>query len=65
VNRADNADTVPPHGFPLDGHSWGKQSAALLDVGYRVITYDRRGFGITTKINTLAPGYPQTSRITG
>lgn len=33
------------HGFPLDGHSWEKQSAALLASGYRVITYDRRGFG--------------------
>lgn len=33
------------HGFPLDGGSWERQSAALLDAGYRVITYDRRGFG--------------------
>ncbi|WP_395293738.1 alpha/beta fold hydrolase [Kitasatospora hibisci] len=33
------------HGFPLNGHSWERQSAALLDAGYRVITYDRRGFG--------------------
>jgi non-heme chloroperoxidase len=33
------------HGYPLDGHSWEKQSAVLLDAGYRVITYDRRGFG--------------------
>ena len=33
------------HGYPLDGHSWEKQSAMLLDAGYRVITYDRRGFG--------------------
>ncbi|MFJ5933531.1 alpha/beta fold hydrolase [Streptomyces sp. NPDC093071] len=33
------------HGFPLDGHSWERQSAALLDAGHRVITYDRRGFG--------------------
>lgn len=33
------------HGFPLDGHSWEKQSKVLLDAGYRVITYDRRGFG--------------------
>jgi pimeloyl-ACP methyl ester carboxylesterase len=33
------------HGFPLDGHSWEKQSAALLADCYRVITYDRRGFG--------------------
>lgn len=33
------------HGYPLDGHSWEKQIPALLDIGYRVITYDRRGFG--------------------
>ncbi|MFF9060188.1 alpha/beta fold hydrolase [Streptomyces sp. NPDC014882] len=33
------------HGYPLDGHSWEKQAAALLRAGYRVITYDRRGFG--------------------
>lgn len=33
------------HGYPLDGSSWEKQAAALLDAGYRVITYDRRGFG--------------------
>jgi non-heme chloroperoxidase len=33
------------HGWPLSGGSWEKQSAALLAAGYRVITYDRRGFG--------------------
>ncbi|MEN0128835.1 MAG: alpha/beta hydrolase [Brevundimonas sp.] len=33
------------HGFPLDGNSWEGQTAALLEAGYRVITYDRRGFG--------------------
>lgn len=33
------------HGYPLDGSSWEKQTAALLAAGYRVITYDRRGFG--------------------
>jgi non-heme chloroperoxidase len=33
------------HGFPLSGHSWEKQVAMLLDKSYRVITYDRRGFG--------------------
>jgi len=37
------------HGFPLNGESWGKQQAALLDAGYRVIAYDRRGFGASTK----------------
>jgi pimeloyl-ACP methyl ester carboxylesterase len=33
------------HGYPLDGQSWEKQAAALLEAGHRVITYDRRGFG--------------------
>jgi non-heme chloroperoxidase len=33
------------HGFPLNGQSWEKQTSALIDAGYRVITYDRRGFG--------------------
>ncbi|MGO9956518.1 MAG: alpha/beta fold hydrolase [Solirubrobacteraceae bacterium] len=33
------------HGFPLSGRSWEKQILALIDAGYRVITYDRRGFG--------------------
>ncbi len=37
------------HGYPLDGHSWEKQEQALLDAGYRVIAYDRRGFGHSTK----------------
>jgi non-heme chloroperoxidase len=33
------------HGYPLDGHSWEKQVPVLLSAGYRVIAYDRRGFG--------------------
>lgn len=33
------------HGYPLSGASWERQTAALLAAGYRVITYDRRGFG--------------------
>jgi pimeloyl-ACP methyl ester carboxylesterase len=33
------------HGWPLSGRSWEKQVPALIDAGYRVITYDRRGFG--------------------
>ena len=33
------------HGYPLNGHSWEKQERVLLHAGYRVITYDRRGFG--------------------
>src|SRR5438105_10618944 len=33
------------HGYPLNGHSWERQERVLLQAGYRVITYDRRGFG--------------------
>jgi non-heme chloroperoxidase len=33
------------HGYPLSGRAWEKQMPALLDAGYRVIIYDRRGFG--------------------
>ncbi|MFF3249406.1 alpha/beta fold hydrolase [Streptomyces sp. NPDC002870] len=40
------------HGYPLDGHSWEKQLPALLDAGYRVITYDRRGFGQSSQPTT-------------
>ena len=37
------------HGWPLSGASWEKQVPALLDSGHRVITYDRRGFGQSSK----------------
>lgn len=37
------------HGWPLSGRSWEKQAAALLAGGYRVITYDRRGFGASSQ----------------
>lgn len=40
------------HGYPLDGHSWEKQTAALIENGFRVITYDRRGFGKSSKVMT-------------
>jgi non-heme chloroperoxidase len=33
------------HGWPLSGRSWEKQVPVLVEAGYRVITYDRRGFG--------------------
>jgi pimeloyl-ACP methyl ester carboxylesterase len=33
------------HGFPLSGRAWERQERALLEAGFRVITYDRRGFG--------------------
>ena len=37
------------HGWPLSGASWEKQVPVLLDAGYRVISYDRRGFGNSSK----------------
>jgi non-heme chloroperoxidase len=42
------------HGYPLSGRGWDKQVPVLLDAGYRVITYDRRGFG---KSSQPASGY--------
>ncbi|MBN1528906.1 MAG: alpha/beta hydrolase [Thermoleophilaceae bacterium] len=40
------------HGFPLSGRSWEKQTIALLEAGFRVITYDRRGFGDSSQPST-------------
>ncbi|MGW4423922.1 alpha/beta fold hydrolase [Streptosporangium sp. NPDC004631] len=37
------------HGFPLSGHSWERQLLVLLGAGYRVVTYDRRGFGDSSR----------------
>jgi non-heme chloroperoxidase len=39
------APVVLVHGWPLSGRSWERQVPALIEDGYRVITYDRRGFG--------------------
>lgn len=33
------------HGWPLSGESFKEQLPALQQAGYRVVTYDRRGFG--------------------
>lgn len=37
------------HGWPLSGESWKEQIPAFAQAGYRVITYDRRGFGRSDK----------------
>ena len=37
------------HGWPLSGRSWENQIPALVEAGYRVITYDRRGFGASSQ----------------
>ena len=50
-DRGSGRPVLLIHGWPLNGGTWEKQSAALLAAGYRVITYDRRGFG-----RSSAPG---------
>jgi non-heme chloroperoxidase len=40
------------HGYPLSGRAWDKQLPVLLDAGHRVITYDRRGFGDSSRPST-------------
>lgn len=37
------------HGYPFSGVAWEKQEAYFLEQGYRVITYDRRGFGLSSQ----------------
>jgi non-heme chloroperoxidase len=44
-DHGEGQPVVLIHGYPLDGRSWEKQHRLLLNAGYRVIAYDRRGFG--------------------
>lgn len=48
-DHGSGSPVVLIHGWPLNGASWEKQVSALLDAGHRVITYDRRGFGRSSK----------------
>jgi non-heme chloroperoxidase len=45
TDQGTGAPVVLIHGWPLSGRSWENQVPALVAAGYRVITYDRRGFG--------------------
>ncbi|HWD72274.1 MAG TPA: alpha/beta hydrolase [Actinomycetota bacterium] len=49
----NDAGSGPPvvliHGYPLSGRAWDKQVPVLLEAGHRVITYDRRGFGMSSQ----------------
>jgi pimeloyl-ACP methyl ester carboxylesterase len=48
-DHGSGSPVVLIHGWPLSGASWEKQTTALLAAGHRVITYDRRGFGRSSK----------------
>jgi non-heme chloroperoxidase len=37
------------HGWPLSAQAWEPQVAVLRDAGFRVVAYDRRGFGRSDK----------------
>lgn len=37
------------HGWPLSARAWEPQVSVLQDAGYRVVAYDRRGFGRSDK----------------
>lgn len=45
----DGRPVVLIHGWPLSGASWAATVPALTEAGYRVVTYDRRGFGQSSK----------------
>ena len=53
VHVEDTGGTGRPvvliHGWPLSGESWRSQISAFSAAGYRVVAYDRRGFGNSDK----------------
>ena len=53
-DHGSGSPVVLIHGYPLDGRAWERQERALIANGFRVITYDRRGFG---KSSMPATGY--------
>ena len=48
-DQGSGATVVLIHGWPLDGRSWEPQIHPLLEAGHRVINYDRRGFGRSSR----------------
>jgi non-heme chloroperoxidase len=49
TDRGAGRPVVLIHGLLQDGQAWERQVATLRQAGYRVITYDRRGFGRSSK----------------
>jgi non-heme chloroperoxidase len=48
-DHGSGSPVVMVHGYAQNGRSWEKQEAALLAAGHRVITYDRRGSGASSR----------------
>ena len=48
-DHGSGSPVVLIHGWPLSGRSWENQAPTLVDAGYRVVTYDRRGFGSSSQ----------------
>jgi non-heme chloroperoxidase len=48
-DHGSGATVLLLHGWPLDSRSWEPQLHPLLAAGHRVITYDRRGFGRSSR----------------
>src|SRR5882724_6072375 len=40
------------HAWPLSSDCWEQQAVAIAEAGYRVISYDRRGFGRSSQPST-------------
>ncbi len=59
------------HAWPLSSDCWEQQAIALVDAGYRVISYDRRGFGRSSQpangydYNTYADDLAEVIEATG
>jgi peroxiredoxin len=50
-DRGQGTPVVLIHGWPLSGRMWEAQVNALVDAGFRAVTYDRRGFGLSGQPN--------------
>jgi len=48
-DHGEGSPVVLLHGWPVDSRSWEPQVHPLLEAGHRVVTYDRRGFGRSSR----------------
>jgi non-heme chloroperoxidase len=48
-DHGEGQPVVLIHGYPLNGRSWERQQRELLAAGYRAISYDRRGFDLSSQ----------------